>query len=130
MKVGGLDIDVGVEGVLVEENRATCVMGHVEAIREKLVVNVVGRFLQGNDMPPSCNLLFEGIFFSPTGSRVPAVDAESPLHNRTGREAFAGPVHVRRGSVFPFGCLAKLCCSLLNIHHMLDQDFVLAHFDP
>ena len=33
----GLDIDVGVEGVLVEENRASCVMGHVEAIREKLV---------------------------------------------------------------------------------------------
>ena len=55
MKVDGLDIDVGVEGALVE--------GHVEAIREKLVVNVVSRFLQGNDMPPSCNLLFEGIFF-------------------------------------------------------------------
>ena len=30
MKVDGLDIDVGAEGVLVEENRATCVMGHME----------------------------------------------------------------------------------------------------
>ena len=38
MKVDGLDIDVGAKGVLVEENRATCVMGHVEAIREELVV--------------------------------------------------------------------------------------------
>ena len=65
--VDGLDIDVGVEGVLVEEDCTTCVMGHVEAIREKLVVNVVRRFLQGNDMPPSCNLLFEGILFSPRG---------------------------------------------------------------
>ena len=109
MKVDVLDIDVGVEGVLVEKNCTTCEMGHVEAIREKFVVNVVRHFLQGNDMPSSCNLLFEGIFFSPTGSRVPVVDAESP---------------------FPFGCLAKLCCSLLNIHHMLDQDFVVAHFDP
>ena len=35
MKVDRLDIDVGVEGVLIEENRATCVMGHVEAIREE-----------------------------------------------------------------------------------------------
>ena len=54
-------------------------MGQVEAIREKLVVNIRGRLLQGNDMPPSCNLLFEGIFFPPTRSRVPVVDAESPL---------------------------------------------------
>ena len=112
MKVDGLDIDVGVEGVLVEEDCTTCVMSHVEAIREKLVVNVVRRFLQRNDMPPSCNLLFEGIFFLPTGSRVPSAHAESPLHNRTGRKAFTGTVHVRRGSVFPFGCLAKFCCSL------------------
>ena len=70
MKEDGLDIDVGVEGVLVEEDCTACVMGHVEAIREKHVVNVVGRLLQGNDMPPSCNLLFEGIFFPPTGSRI------------------------------------------------------------
>ena len=130
MKVDRLDIDVGVEGVLVEENRATCVMGHVEAIREKLVVNIFGHLLQGNDMPPSCNVLFEGIFFSPTGSRVPVVDAESPLHNRTGRKAFTGTVHVRRCSMFSFRCLAKFCCSLLNFHHMLDQDFVVAQFGP
>ena len=53
MKVDGLDIDVGVEGVLVEEDCTTCVMGHVEAICEKLVVDAVRRFLQGNDMPPA-----------------------------------------------------------------------------
>ena len=35
MKVDGLDIDVGVEGVLVEEDCTTCVMGHVEAIRKE-----------------------------------------------------------------------------------------------
>ena len=102
MKVDGFDINVGVKGVLVEENRATCVMGHVEAIREKLVVNVVRCFLEGNDMPSSCNLLFEGIFFSPTESRVPVVDAESPLHNRTGSKVLIGTVHVRRCSRFPF----------------------------
>ena len=88
MKVNRFDIDVGVKGVFVEQNCTTCVMGHVEAIREKLVVNIFGRLLQGNDMPLSCNLLFTGIFLSPTGSRIPVVDAESPLHNRTGRKAF------------------------------------------
>ena len=70
------------------------------------------------------------IFFSATGSRVPVVDAESPSHNRKGRKAFSGTIHVRRGSVFSFLCLAKLCCSLLNVHHMLDQDFVFAQFGP
>ena len=78
MKVDGHDINVGVKGVLVEENRAICVMGHVKAIREKLVVNMFGRLLQSNDMPLSCNLFLEGIYFSPTGPRVPVVDAESP----------------------------------------------------
>ena len=119
MKVDGLDTNVGVESVLDEENRATCVMAHVEATREKLVVNLFRRLLQGNDMPTSCSSLFEGIFFSPTVSSVPVVDAESPLHNRTGRRASTRTVHVRRGSVFSFRCLAKLCCSLLNIHRIL-----------
>ena len=102
MNVDGLDIDVGEEGVLVEEDCTTCVKGHVEAIREKLVVNVVRRLLQGSDMPPSCNLFFAGMFFSPSGSRVLDVDAESPLHNRTGSKVFTGTVLVRRCSRFPF----------------------------
>ena len=115
--------------VLVEENRTACKVVHVKSFMKNFVFDIFGSFMQGNDMPPSCNSLFEGIFLSPTGSRVPVVDAESPLYNRTDRQAFAGTVHVRRGSVFSFGCLAKLCRSLLNVHHMLDQDFVLAHFD-
>ena len=71
MKVEGLDTDVRVESVLVDEDRAARIVGHLEAIREKLVVNVVRRFLYGNEVPPSCHLLFD----SPTGSRVPIVDA-------------------------------------------------------
>ena len=63
MKVDGLDID-GVESFLTEENRATCIMGRVEAIREKLVDNIFGRLLQGRVMPPS-DILFEGISFLP-----------------------------------------------------------------
>ena len=40
MKEDGLDIGAGVEGVLVEVDYVTCVKGHVEAIREKLLVKV------------------------------------------------------------------------------------------
>ena len=81
MKVDGLDIDVRVEGVLVEENRTACIMGHVEGIRENVMIDIFGRLLQGNDMPLHRNLLFEGIFFSTSEPRVPVVDAESLLHN-------------------------------------------------
>ena len=82
MKVDGFDIDVGVEVVLVEENRAACTMGHVEPTCKNVMIDTFGRFLQSNDMPHPCNLFFEGIFFSASGPRVPVVDAESLLlHN-------------------------------------------------
>ena len=71
---------LGVEGVLIEENRAACIMGHVEPTCKNVMIDIVGRLLQGNDMPPACNLFFEGIFFSASGPRVPVVDAESLLH--------------------------------------------------
>ena len=80
MKVDGLDIDVGVEGVLVEENRAACIMGHVEATCKNVMINIFGRVLQSNDLPPAYNMFFEGIFF-PRRSWVPVVEAESFLHN-------------------------------------------------
>ena len=51
-----LDIDVGVEGVLVEEDCTTCVMG------EKLVVNVLNCFLQRDEVPCPRNLLLDGSF--------------------------------------------------------------------
>ena len=86
MKVDGLDIDVGVEGVLVVENRTSCIMGHVEPTSKNVMIDILGCLLQGNDMPPSCNLFFEGIFFSTSGPRGPVVDAESLLHNRSGRK--------------------------------------------
>ena len=54
-------------------------MGHVELIREKLVVNIRSCFLQRDDMPLACDLLLEGIFFSALEPGVPVVDAEPLL---------------------------------------------------
>ena len=81
MKVDGLDVDIGVEGVLVEENRATCAMGHVESTSKNVMSAIIRSLLHGNDMSFHRNLLFEGVFFSASGPRVPVVDAE-PLLRR------------------------------------------------
>ena len=67
MKENGLDIDVGADCVLVEENRATCVVGHVEAVREKLAVNIFGSIFVGYEMPPSCNVSRRHLLFSRRG---------------------------------------------------------------
>ena len=56
MKVNGFDVDIGVEGVLVEENRASSVMGHVEPTSKKVMINILSCFLLRDDVPPACNL--------------------------------------------------------------------------
>ena len=100
MKVDRFDIDGGIEGVHIEENRAACIMGHVEPTCKN--VNILGCLLQGDDMPPACNLLFEGIFFSASGSWIRVVDAEPLLHKRTIGYVFAEAACLRRCSRSPF----------------------------
>ena len=40
MKVTGFDVNTGVEGVLVAENRASSVMGHVEPICKNVMIDM------------------------------------------------------------------------------------------
>ena len=70
MKVDGLDVDIGVEAVLVEETRATSVMSHVEPTSKNVMIDILRCLLQGDDVPCVCNLLFEGISFSASGPWV------------------------------------------------------------
>ena len=51
MKVHRYDIDVRVEGVLIEENRAARIVGHVKSFLKNIVINIVRRFLQGDEVP-------------------------------------------------------------------------------
>ena len=92
MKVNGFDVDLGVEGVLVEENRASSVMGHVEPTSNNVVVDILRCFLQSDDVQPTCDLLFEGIFFSASGPRVSVVDTQTFLHRRTSGYTFVEAV--------------------------------------
>ena len=72
MKVDG-HIDVGVEGVLVEENRATCIMGHVEHVTDASCKEMTCH------LPAIC---FSEASSFPRGCVpwVPVVDAEPLLH--------------------------------------------------
>ena len=102
MKVDGLDIDIGVEGVFVEENRAPSVMGHVEPTSKNVMVDLLRCFLQSDDVPPACNLLLEGIFFSASEPWIPVVDTQTLLHRRTIGCIFAEAVCLRRCIMPPF----------------------------
>ena len=77
VKVDGFDLYIREETVLIEEHCASSVVGLVEPVREKLVVNILNRFLQCDDMPLACNLLLKSAISSTSGSWIPVVDAES-----------------------------------------------------
>ena len=48
-----------IEGVLIEENRAACVVGHVEPICKNVMIYILRCLLQGFDVPFHRNLFFE-----------------------------------------------------------------------
>ena len=62
MKVDQFDTDVRVEGVLVEENRAARIVGHVKSFLKNIVFNIITCFLQAN------NNHFPAICFSKASS--------------------------------------------------------------
>ena len=64
----------------VEEDRAACVVGHVKSFLKNIVINIVRRLLQGNNMPLPRNLFLKCVFPPTSGPRVPVADSEPPLH--------------------------------------------------
>ena len=49
VKIDGFDADVGVEGVLVEENRTARKVGHVKSFLKNIVFDILRSLLQYND---------------------------------------------------------------------------------
>ena len=49
------------EGVLLEKDRTTCKVSHIKAFTKNSVVDLVGKFLQGDKVPLARNLFFYGI---------------------------------------------------------------------
>ena len=48
----------------------------MEPIREKLVVNILNRFLQSDNVPVPCSMLLDSTLFSTPRSWIPVVDAQ------------------------------------------------------
>ena len=80
MRVDRFNTDIRVEGVLVEENCAARIVGHVKSLMKNIVFNIIRCFLQGNNMPFSGNLLLKSVFLSTSGPRIPVLDAVPLLH--------------------------------------------------
>ena len=80
MKVDRFGTDVRVESVLIEENRAARIVGHVKSFLKNIVINIVRCFLRGNILSFHRNLFLKCVFPSTSGRRVPVVDAEPLLH--------------------------------------------------
>ena len=77
MKVNRPDFDIRVEGVFVEEHRASSVVGHVEPICQNIMVDILNCFLKCDDVPLACDLFLKSTFFSTSRFWIPVVDAES-----------------------------------------------------
>ena len=69
---------------LVEQHCAPSIMGHVEPIREKLVVIILNRFLQGDNVPFPCTFVSQLAPSSAPWSWIPVVDAQPFLWRMSG----------------------------------------------
>ena len=74
-----MDFDVRVTGVLVERDSTASVVGNLKVNREVLVMEVLDRLLEGNNVPFASNVLFYGTCCTSSRSSTPAQDAETRL---------------------------------------------------
>ena len=79
VEVNGTDLDVRVEGVVVEKNCASGVMSHMKMTRQVFVLEVLNCLLQSNDVPFPRNVFPDGAFFASSRSRIPVQNAEACL---------------------------------------------------
>ena len=112
MKINRSNIDVLVRGVLVEQNRTTSKMCHIEPIRQVLVVKIFNCSLQGDDMPLPCNVFFDGSSCA-SRSLVPVVNAEPFLFSRASGNIGVEAVFLFGWRMLPYWCLAKRRISAL-----------------
>ena len=81
MEVNGSNFDVLEKGVLVEQNCTRSIICHMETIRQELAVKIFN-CLQGDVLPLTCNVFFDGSFFSASRSWVPVANAEPFLFSQ------------------------------------------------
>ena len=72
VEVNGLDFDVRVKGVLVEQDRTSSVVRNVKVIREALVLGVHDRLLERNHVAFHRNEFFNDTCSASSRSRTPS----------------------------------------------------------
>ena len=74
VEANGFDLDVGENGVHVEQNCTSPVVDYVESVHEELVVDTLNRLLQGHNVPFSCDSFLNGTLLSTSRSQIAVVD--------------------------------------------------------
>ena len=67
------------KSIIVEQDRTTSIVCHMEAIRQEPVVEVFNCLLQCDNVPFPRNMFFDSSFFSTPRSWVSIINAESSL---------------------------------------------------
>ena len=122
MEVNRSNLDVRMKGILVEQNRTSSMVCHVETICEELVIKVSSCFLQGDDVPLPRNVFFDRSFFSASRSWVPIVDAEPLQFGRSIRYIVVEPVVFVGWRVFSGGCIAVRGIDTSRIDNMTPKN--------
>ena len=102
----------------------------MEPIREKLVVNILNRFLQGDDVPFSCNLFLDSALSSTPRSWIPVVAAQPFLYGWPVGHAAVEVTFLSRCVVPSDRCFAIFREGLSNIDHVSYQNSAEVCFHP
>ena len=81
MDVDGINLDVRVKSVAVEQDGTSSKVGKKEMVREALVLKVLNRLQWRNNVSFACNVFFNDPFSASSRSWVPAQDAYTRLLN-------------------------------------------------
>ena len=130
MEIDGRDLDVREESILVEQDRKTSFVCHVESIRQELVVKVSNCFLQGDDVSLFRNLFFDSSFFSTPRSWFPMVNTEPFLRGQSVGHVVVEMILLAGCRVFSAWCIAERCVDTFYIDSVTPKSVLGVRFYP
>ena len=111
-------LDVREASILVQQDCASSIVCHVEAIRQELVLEVFNCFLQGDDVPLPRNMFFDSSFSSTSRPWVPIVAAEPFLFGQSVGHVAINVILLARWRMFPGWRLAERRIGTLRIDNV------------
>ena len=118
------------EGVLIEQDGASSIVCHVEAIRQELMLEVHNTFLWCDDVPFFRNMLVDGSFFSTSRFRVPIVFAEPSLFCQWVGHLVVKSIFLRRRIMSSGWCLAENGIETSRIDNVTPENGLRVRLHP